>query len=113
MTGIELLLLGVVVWAILMVTGLVTWTLHRTDRNYQRSLDCLMSLTNKEAAVVSTQIEKVREAPTPNGRARRAKSEKDSIKNARDEVLDKIDQTGVVTEEQAQFLEENPTFGSQ
>ena len=114
-TGIELVLLGVVVWAVLMVTGLVAWTLYRTDRNYQRSLDCLMVLTNKEAAVVSSQIERVREAPS-NGKAKRAKlitNEKEKLQTQRDAVLEKIDQTGVVTEEQATFLSENPSLGSQ
>ena len=109
----EMIILGVVVWAVVMVTGLVAWTLYRTDRNYQRSLDCLMSLTNKEAAVVSTQIERVREQPKSNGRVKMVKDEKEKIKNERDKVLEQIEHTGKVTEEQAQFLAENQTLGLQ
>jgi hypothetical protein len=107
MTGMEWVIVGFVIWAVSMVSGLVSWTLYRTDRNYQRSLDCLMTLMDKEAAVVSAQVGRHREAPRVNGKAATKKDEKQKMKERKDSVLSQIEHTGQVTEEQAEFLEKN------
>jgi type I site-specific restriction endonuclease len=101
----EYITLAVVTWALVMVGYLTISTIRRADSNHQRSLDCLMSLIDKEAAMVSTQVQKVREVPTPNGREVRAQNEVRNKENARNKLLERLEHQNTLSEDDMRELE--------
>ena len=95
----------VIVWALGTVSFLVFWMLYRTDKNHQRSLDCLMSLMDKEAAVISTSVERARNTPAPDKKQQNQIQKAKRISAARNKILERIEHTGVVTDNDTRDLE--------
>jgi hypothetical protein len=99
-------LLAVLGWALVTVSALLWWGLWKADKNHQRSLDCLMSLMDKEAAVISTQVGRARDLPTPNGKAMAQREKSNTRENARNKLLEKLESQGTITEEDMRELEQ-------
>ena len=98
---LEYALLFVVLWAL----GLVSYLIIRADNNSQRYLDCIMSLTNKEAAAISTSIGRARKTPIPTQKDLAEKTNGRKVDAAHIAIIDRIEQSGVITADDEKALE--------
>jgi hypothetical protein len=93
---------GVVVWAV----GMVSYMVIRAERSSQHTLDALLVLTDKQAAVTAAGMSRARQAPKPGpvdeAARKRAKSRADT-----DRIIEEIEATGVITLDQEHILGEN------
>ena len=101
MSGEMTIVAGVVAWAI----GMVSWLVIRNDRNNQRSLDCLMALVNKEAAVISTGVGRARKQPQPDKKELKQQRDLKRRKTELESVVANIEATGVMDENDMRDLE--------
>lgn len=99
----EIILLGVVSWAV----GMVTYLIVKNGRSTQQTLDALLVLTDKQAAIAAAGISRARQtngAVTPKDKAR---TEREKSRIQTDKMLDEITTSGVMTEQQENFLKEH------
>ena len=95
----DIILLSVVAWA----AGMVTYLVVRNDRNTQQTLDALLVLTDKQAAVAAAGIHRARRQKVPE---MQKKSEREISRMRTDEMLDDISRTGLMTDDQERYLKD-------
>ena len=98
----EIILLGVVMWA----AGLVTYLIVKNDRSTQQTLDALLVLTDKQAAVAAAGIHRARQngPATPKDRVQ---VDREKLRMKTDTMLDDIAASGIMTEDQERHLRDN------
>ena len=95
----DIILLSVVAWA----AGMVTYLVVRNDRNTQQTLDALLVLTDKQAAVAAAGIHRARGQKVAE---MQKKSEREISRMRTDEMLDDISRTGLMTDDQERYLKD-------
>jgi len=97
--------LGVLLWAVVFVSMIVLRHERESRNTAARMLDCIMALTDKQAAVISTSVGKARQQPTASREEiiQQRKERKDE-QNREDRIRD-IESSGVMTADDIEYLE--------
>ena len=97
---VETILAAVVAWSMGMVSNLVM----KNDRNVQRTLDALLVLTDKPAAVTSAGMENARRRPKLEKRELAESKKKREDRATHDAMLENIENSTILTPEQEKYL---------
>jgi len=93
---------GVVTWAV----GMVSYMVIRSERSTQHTLDALLVLTDKQAAVTAAGMSRARQIPKPGPVDQEAKKRAASRAETEKLIAD-IEASGVITPAQEKILGEN------